>query len=491
MNVVLIISDTLRRDCLGCYGAPPWVEQFKTRIGRVRTPHLDRFAARAAIFDQAYIASFPTIPNRHDILSGRYTWTFKPWSPLDPGTVTLQETLNREGVLTSLVVDTPHPFTPQSNYQRGFQNWEVIRGQEHDNWKGDPVDPPLPAAPEKLREPERTVKQYLRNVHERRWEEDYFPARTMREAAHWLERNYKRSPFFLYVDTFDPHEPWDPPQYYTDLYDPGYKGEEVIYPAYYLSDYLSRAELRHCRALYCGEVTLVDRWVGHLLDRIESLGLMDDTAIILTSDHGFYLGDHGYMGKTLITPQFQQTIPLYPEVAHIPLLVYLPGAKGGRRLSAYAQPADLMPTICELLGVSIPEAAQAPSLLPLLKGGRRPRRDFVVSSPTVSHPGIEVPHPTVRSSVYSGEWLLVYGAQVDRGVDQDTTRMVDSVLRRVQVLEKGPIRPRLYHLASDPGCRRNVLRKHREVAENLHGKYVGFLEKAGVPEKHLRFFRTL
>ena len=173
------------------------------------------------------------------------------------------------------------------------------------------------------------------------------------------------------------------------------------------------------------------------------------------------------------------------------MLVYLPGAKGGRRISAYAQPTDLMPTICELLGVSIPEAVQAPSLLPLLRGARRPRRDFVVSSPTVSHPGIEVPHPTVRSSVYSGEWLLVYGAQVDRDMDQDTTRMVDSVLRRVQVLEKGPIRPRLYHLASDPGCRRNVLRKHREVAENLHGKYVGFLEKAGVPEQHLRFFRTL
>ena len=490
MNVILIVSDTMRRDCLGCYGAPPWASEFKTGIGRVHTPHLDRFAESASIFDNAFITSFPTVPTRHDILTGQYTWTFKPWSPLDAGTVTLQDTLNEADVFTGLVVDTPHPFAPGYNYQRGFQTWELIRGQEHDAWKGDPADPALPSEPGKLRSPDTTVKQYLRNMSHRHWEEDYFPARTMREASRWLERNHSRKPFFLYVDTFDPHEPWDPPQHYTDLYDPGYKGEEVIYPAYDRSSYLSKSELRHCRALYSGEVTLVDRWVGYLMDRVESLGLLHDTAVVFMSDHGFYLGEHGYIGKSLIS-RYQQAIPLYPEVAHVPMLAYVPGSKGGRRIRQYAQTVDLMPTVCDLMDVGVPESVQSRSLLPLLRGSRQAGASHVICSPTISHEGLKVPHPTSRSSIYSGNWLLVYGSQVDRVTDRETTQMVDSVLRQVRTLEKGPIRPALYNLKQDPSCSRNVIGKHQTVARRLHRQYVRFLENANVPERHLQFFRNL
>lgn len=488
-NVILVMSDTMRRDCLDCYGVPTWAKKFKTNIGRVHTPHLNRLAEQAMIFENAYIASFPTVPNRHDILTGRYTWTFKPWSPLDADTVTLQETLNAAGTFTGLVVDTPHPFAPGFNYQRGFQTWELIRGQEHDPWKGHPVDVPLPAAPEKLRNPERTVKQYLRNTSQRHLEEDYFVARTMRQAARWLEDNHRRTPFFLYVDTFDPHEPWDPPQHYVDLYDPDYDGQEVIYPRYDLCDYLSKAELCHCRALYSGEVTLVDRWIGYLLDRVESLGLMHNTAIIFTSDHGFYLGEHGYIGKSLITEQYQQSIPLYPTVAHIPLLIYVPGIKGGERTLAYAQPVDLMPTICDLLGVPTPETVQGTTLMPSLDGTAGNNRESVICSPTISHPALQMPHPTTRSSIYSGEWLLVYGPQIDHMSDKETTQMVDSLRRQVRILEQGPIHPRLYHLPDDPQCQRDVLEKHPSVAKALHTDYVTFLQEAKVPECHLKFLR--
>ncbi len=483
MNVILIISDTLRRDCLGCYGTPPWAKEFKTKIGRVHTPHLNRFATIAAVYENAFIASFPTVPTRHDILTGRYTWTYKPWSPLDRGTVTLQETLNRAGVLTGLVADTPHPFAPGFNYQRGFETWELIRGQEHDHWRADPVNVTFPCKKEKLRSPEHTMPHYLRNVHDRRSELDYFPSRTFREAADWLERNHRRQPFFLYTETFDPHEPWDPPQHYVDLYDPGYQGEEVIYPRYDLANYLTKSELRHCQALYAGEVTLVDRWVGYLLDRIEALGLMKNTAVIFVSDHGFYLGEHGYIGKSLINERYQQAIPLYPEVAWIPLLLYRPGVKP-RRVRDYVQTVDLMPTILDLLGVPSPKPVQAHSIF-------KKKRDFVICSPTISHPGLELPHPTTRSSIYRGDWLLVYGPQVDAVKDQETTQMVDSMLRKVRTLEKGPIRPALYHLPSDPRCQRNVLGRHRDVARKLHQRYVAFLEEMNVPERHLRFFRHL
>ena len=85
----------------------------------------------------------------------------------------------------------------------------------------------------------------------------------------------------------------------------------------------------------------------------------------------------------------------------------------------------------------------------------------------------------------------MFGPQVHRIRDTETTRMVDSILRRVRALEKGPITPKLYHLPSDPDCKRNVMRANRDVASELHAKYVAFLETAGVPERHLQFFREL
>ena len=145
-NVILIISDSLRRDALSCYGSR-WVQ----------TPHLGRFAQQAVVFDNAYHSSFPTVPLRNDVLTGRHTFTYKQWSPIDPDAVTLQETLGKEVILTSLVADTPHPFVPGYNYQRGFEAWQVVRGQESDPFRSAPREVKLPCAPGKLREPERTV----------------------------------------------------------------------------------------------------------------------------------------------------------------------------------------------------------------------------------------------------------------------------------------------------------------------------------------------
>jgi arylsulfatase A-like enzyme len=483
-NVILIISDTLRRDCVGVYGSPPWFADRSPTF----TPHLDRFAQRCVLFDRAFSSSFPTVPLRNDIVTGRATFTYKQWAPLQANEPTLQEALNEAGIVTALVADTPHPFAPGFNYQRGFQSWELIRGQEHDRWKSHPRDPALPCAPEKLRSPMQTVKQYLRNVHDRRGEEDYFVARTMRAAIRWLEDNHT-APFFLYVDTFDPHEPWDPPSYFVERYDPGYEGEEVIYPRYDRCGYLSNAELNHCRALFAGEVTLVDRWVGALLERIESLGLLESTAVLFVSDHGFYLGEHGYIGKSLITPAYQQTLPLYPEVCRIPFTAWLPDAVA-RRTPALAQPLDLMPTVLDLLGLDSPDYCAGHSLRSVLEGDDTGPRGVAIASPTLSAPGIEVPHPTRRASVTDGEWLLVYGSQASVVETTETTRMVDSVTRQVRTLEDHPVQTELYHLLDDPGAIDNVIGRHETVARTLHGQLVEALTRAMVPEAHLRYFRS-
>ncbi len=100
--------------------------------------------------------------------------------------------------------------------------------------------------------------RYLQNNEYRRTtEEEYLSPQVFRAANAWLEKNHQAEKFFLCVDCFDPHEPWDPPQYYRDLYDPGYQGIEVIMPLYHAkaSDYLTEAQLKHMRALYAAEVT--------------------------------------------------------------------------------------------------------------------------------------------------------------------------------------------------------------------------------------------
>ncbi|HUV91332.1 MAG TPA: sulfatase [Anaerolineae bacterium] len=476
MNVILIFSDTLRVDFLGCYGN-----------GWIHTPYIDRFAQDAIVFDRAYCGSFPTVPCRNDVLTGRWTLTYKPWAPLGTDEVVLAEVLNEAGCLTALFADTPHPFAPGFNYQRGFQAWELLRGQEHDPWKTAPAEVALPCSPEKLRGGARGAAfKYLQNVAWRRSEEDYFPARTMRAAASWLEENRGR-PFFLYVDTFDPHEPWDPPAHYLAHYEPEqYQGEQVIYPRYdRWADFMTEAELKHCRNLYAGEVSLVDRWVGFLLERVEDLGLLEETAIIITTDHGFYLGEHGYVGKSIIRGNQHQSLPLYPEVARVPLIVRLPGGRGHRRPRAFAQPVDFMPTILELMGAAVPGSVQGKSLVPVFEG-QDDLRPFAVSSPTLSGSHVDLPHPTNRTSVTADEWMLILGAQVD-SASAETTSMVDSLRREVTILE-GPVGPELYHLPSDPWCTHNVIADHKDVARRLQAGLVVFLRDAGLREDHLPYF---
>src|ERR687893_711060 len=131
-----------------------------------------------------------------------------------------------------------------------------------------------------------------------RSEEDRMVARTMTEAERWLERYYDEQ-FFLYVDTWDPHEPWDAPDYYTARYREGYAGEQVLYPCYgkWKEAGCTEEDVDLAHAAYCGEVTMVDFWIGRLLAKLDALGLRENTLVFFTSDHGFYFGEHDYFGK--------------------------------------------------------------------------------------------------------------------------------------------------------------------------------------------------
>lgn len=441
MNVVLIICDTVRADYLGCYGNP-WV----------RTPHLDALAARSALFERFYPASFPTGPMRKDVHSGRFTFAYSYWqTPPPEGEPLVAELLSAAGVRTAYIGDTNN----SRQYLRGFEHTELVDCRPA-RLSEVPDEVPLGCDPRKMRRPDKNGMHHAREWAAYDGEIERRAPRTALAAHRWLEdRTGDDRPFFLWVDTFDPHEPWDAPQHYVDLYDPGYQGDRIWYPAYEPADYATADEIRHMRCLYAAKLTMVDRWVGFLLEGLSRMPFADETAIVFTSDHGFYHGEHNLIGKVLLDHD-DDTItgrwPLYEPIAHAPLLVSVPGlVDGGERRRTFVQAPDLMPTVLELFGVAVPDRVQGRSILPVLRDETDTLRDAALSTCTYAQDA-EVRSP---SALRTDKWMYVYGG------------------------DEWP--SELYDLRDDPAQERNVFDRQPQAAREMHERYVAFLEEIGCP----------
>jgi arylsulfatase A-like enzyme len=457
MNLIVVMMDSLRTDYVGAY---------VNGEAKARTPNMDRFAEQALLFENSYVGSFPTLPCRRDLFTGRWGHPFNTWGEMERDLPTLAETFRKDGYTTGLVFDTPMFMTEGNNLDRGFGSIEWIRGQGGEPWISDNlIDIPLPAAEHKVKA--AGLRRYLANQSRRRFESDYLVARTMREATHWLERNYTRDKFVLWVDSWDPHEPWDPPQYYVDQYDPGYVGDEIIYPCYGLSDYMSAAELNHVKALYAAEVTMVDRWLGHLLDTVDLLALNENTMVVLMSDHGHYFGDHGLQGKPWA--DFGQ---LYEEMTHQPLMVRHPDCKrSGQSTDAMVQPCDLFPTVCDLAGLKQPAGLQGSSYANVITGVADIHRDHVISGRN-----LDDNWGTVPATISDGTWSLVYWPNKDlayKGIPprQETYPCTGMPERRVD---------ELFHLPDDPGQAKNVISQHSDEAKRLHRSLLDLIRETDV-----------
>ena len=351
-NVIVVIIDSLRKDHVGAYGND-----------QMRTPTLDALAEESLLFTRAYPDAMPTIPARRAVHTGMRTLPFKAqWAPIPQEQPTLAEILKKEGYHTALVTDTHPQFF--MNFGRGFDVYRKIRGQER-----DPYRDASSISEEEIRK--RYIihgngymaRQYLANIQgQRNSEEDWFAPKVFSNAMEALDEARKRQPFFLVADCYDPHEPWDPPEKYTRLYDPdGYEGKETLNPLYGKDDYLTDRQLLRMRALYSAEVTMADHWLGNFLQRAHELGVMDNTLLILLSDHGHALGEHGYTGK----PAYA----LWPELTDIVFLLRHPEGKAARQASDYyASTYDVAPTILSLLGIEPPEPMEGQDLSVLLDG---------------------------------------------------------------------------------------------------------------------------
>ena len=430
MNVVAIVLDTFRSDIIG----------EGKKLSFVNTPNLDALAAEGIVFERAFGEGQPTLQVRRAFFTGRRSfpwrynfdrrghWHHAPgWHKIPPEQDTLAEILVKRGYYTGMVADTYHMFKPTMNYARGFCTYDFVRGQETDNWRGGTLASIQDQLRKHTREPLDSPRilrlaQYLWNQRGRQREEDYQCARVFRSAMDWLDDNAANAPFFLWIDSFDPHEPWDPPRAYADRYHP-YEGIDYIYPN---TDDSTPEEKERIKALYCGEVTLVDKWAGAFLEKVDALDLWQDTIVMLTSDHGTQLMDKNRFGKGAGEMHLFNTRILW-TVRH-------PDGPRGTQVDAFVQSHDLLPTALRLLDVPYANV-DGQDAWALVTGERNALRDHVV----IGWASFVSGNAGGRASVRDDEWNYV-----------------------VSVHEEDPD-PELYHLPSDPDELHNVHGQHPRV----------------------------
>ena len=396
MNIMVVVIDTLRYDYIGAHGNE-WIE----------TPNLDRLAAESWVFTNSYTSSYPTIPHRLDVMTGRYGGPFHQWRPLPFGEPTLPEALTRLGYCTQLIHDTPHLVNGGHNFDYPFHAWTFIRGAEVDrawigdqleipeHWVKDPLFDHQPDAPSPPEFPGRSynpIDAYLPTNRNRKRYEDWNCAKLFLTVREFLRDNAARDNFFLWVDCFDPHEPWDAPPEYVLKYEdtPGYDGR--IDPRTFggwRNSKLTDAAVERIRATYAAKVSWVDHWFGVMLEALEETGLKKHTAILLTSDHGTNDGRVNGFGK--------KTPPREGE-AHTPFMGCVPDLGSGKS-DLIVQPQDVFATVMGIAGGRIPGHIDSYDVLTGAREGRGGARSIAIA-------GLPPGGRDILLTAFDGEWCL-------------------------------------------------------------------------------------
>lgn len=360
MRAILVLFDSLNRLAVGAYG------------GRIPTPNFDRFAKRAVTFDTHYVGSLPCMPARRDIHTGRLNFPHRSWGPLEPFDNSFAEILKHANIHSHLITDHAHYFEEGgATYQCRYMTWDFIRGQENDPWKAM-VQPPLERFREKYSERhypfgkvvDASSRMRVQHIVNKEWmqEEENFPGpKCFAAGLEFLDTNKYADDWFLQIECFDPHEPFDAPARFKEAFETGWKGGVLNWPYYeHVTD--SAEEIAEIRANYAALVAMCDAYFGKLMDFMNANDMWKDTALILTTDHGFLLSEHDWWGKNLQ--------PYYEEISHIPLIVHHPefATQAGARVKGLTQTYDLMPTLLETFGLPIPDEVQGRSLLGLIRG---------------------------------------------------------------------------------------------------------------------------
>lgn len=415
MNVVVVVLDSLRPDKVGCYGSA------------VQTPHLDAVAAQGVVLERCY-AEYPnTIPSRTALVAGIYTFTNRPWKELDDRDLHIAELFQAAGYRTAAFSDTP--FNNGARMTRGFDEFRhfpmgkclpPIDDQpllDHD----DAYFPPGFPEKEVLYYPKtKTNRAYCLQKYGK-----YLPEMMVDEAAEWL-RAHRDERFFLWIDSFNPHEPWDAPEPWRSMYEPrfGYQGRYLPMPMGPEMDWVKPGDLEHVHALANACASETDHHFGRLFGVMDELGLTEDTLLVVLSDHGVPLGEHGSIRKF--------NYPLYEELSHTVQLWRWPaGLPAGARVPSLVSNVDFLPTVLAAAGLEAPEPLDGCNLLPVMRGEA----------------------PRVRDKLFLGAFNYNGGV-----VTEDGWKYID---------HHGARPDELYYLPDDPHERNDLAAARPELVQEL------------------------
>ncbi len=401
-HVFVIMEDTLRADHLHVYGNK-----------RVRTPAFDAFAKESAVFERYSAVEDWTKPSCATMLTGLYPSTHltqKMSSKLPANVRMISEELTDAGIATAAFI--------ANGYVSGAFGFE--RGWSH----------------------------YTNYIREGR---NSSAETVFGEAYDWIEEHHKGNErLFAYIHTIDPHVPYSPPKKYLTMYDdqPYSGGVEPRKTGQLLEDikkkrfHATPRDRERLRALYDGEISYHDHWFGDFLEKLRALGILEETLIMVVSDHGEEFWEHGSVGHG---HQIQQ------ELIHVPFVAHWKGTiPFEQRIPENADHSSLVATIFDALDIDAPSYLEGNSVLPLALGQR----------PSGPHAGFST-HQNEREAVWSGRYKL---------------------------LQRGPAQPYLYDVARDPNCQNDLASSapvRLTYLRALLGQFQGASDKAAWRQREL------
>ncbi|MEZ0164395.1 sulfatase [Kineococcus sp. LSe6-4] len=347
MRAIVLMFDSLNRHVL-----PP----YRTDTP-VHAPNFARLAERTVTLENFYAGSMPCMPARREMHTGRYNFLHRSWGPLEPFDDSVPQMLGEAGVHTHLASDHPHYWEDGgATYHTRFTTWEFFRGQEGDPWKGvvAPGHAGRAAHGRMLRQ-DQVNRTYVPT------EAEHSQTLTVDAGLHFVDTNAAAQDWMVQIELFDPHEPFFTHQRYKDLYPHEYDGPPFDWPGYQkVAEPAGQVE--HARAEYAALVSMCDRSLGRVLDAMDAHGLWEDTMLVVNTDHGFLLGEHGWWAKSVQ--------PWFNELVHLPASVWdTRGGQAGTRSSALVQTIDIAPTLLGFFGLDPTPDMQGRDLAPVLAAG--------------------------------------------------------------------------------------------------------------------------
>lgn len=357
MRVIQVMFDTLSREYLPNYGNS-WVI----------APNFRRLEQHCCTFDHFYGGSMPCMPARRELHTGQYNFLHRSWGPLEPFDDSAVERLKNAGVYTHLCSDHSHYWEDGgATYHNRYNTWEGFRGQEGDRWQphDGSLNAPVPPGRSPLAKTGISVDQHYANMTKQREEAEISSVKTFEAGLEFLAHHRERDNWFLQIETFDPHEPYEVPQEYRALY--GLSQPPVFnWGIYQEVDAAGHdGELSQIRKEYAALITLCDKYLGKVLDFMDAHHMWEDTVLMVNTDHGFLLGEHEFIGKNFP--------PMYQELVHLPFFLHIPGVPYVGRSRGLCQTIDIPATLLDLWKLEKPADMMGNSLLAAYRDGENTR----------------------------------------------------------------------------------------------------------------------